>query len=1234
MTGNCGAKYQKCKTFDDAINVSLKNDDSRNQIILDGGYTKRNFYNVISRNITYNKSLVIKGDPNSKFYPVIQISNGLIRGEYFLIMSADNIDINIQDVQLQGAGFVMIDSAQNISVLVSNCNVQLTETNYLIYVKPEVRGINVYFHNSTFFSEKHQVNLLHAKSANDFGNFFRFASCLFENLHIVVTEGYLRIENCVLSNTSVSVLHSKFIYIFHSIFKNLYQANSDHHQYSIVLKHSNATIESCSFFNNTKYGMSISDSTVSVIKSAFYNNTCPTFMTVLFSYVTFFKVLLNSIKAYHVIKATGSKFQFTSSSIINTESVYIIYAFRKFKGNSSLKDCISSNSSLSLQNTTISKNRATFVVFWIERGSVQIISSLIQKNTLVKSFSGGLLHARCQVIVSHGIVLYNSITGFFTSLHDIYVYHTHFISNNVKFGIISYRAAYIESTIFDKNVVNGSLIRVPNLKFTSGYIINSRLKNITVSGNTIKGDVIRTQFRTSNIQVENFKAIDNSFRSCFVITGGSNIINDSFLSGNMANGRGRLIYFEPLSTTNTNQKIGLRLTNIYSSFKSSDTDKEILYIVMKNGFLHLSNLTSNLVNAKSVDIPVINIRMKRCGVDVKMDVKIECSSNYYSNSTKTRLENDYIYQMSCKSCPRGLYSYLGGSEFLTGVSTMDSLSSIPPLTCIVDLLTQRKNINCHTCPAGGICESNIRSRGNFYGFVSNFNMLEFIPCPEHYCCSKEGAECTSFNTCNSYRTGTLCGGCMQGYHISFFSNNCIPISACTKTNRSLFWGYYFIVSSAATFVLCFGKDVFWVCKKLFAYLKEKIIKGKHKSENNENWPGPKNGNLDSNHKQTQTKFDKEISCSAVFNVLASFYQLQNLLQVPVNDKKNWTSAISDFFNLNIIIKTSEKYCPTKNKSVVYRDFVKDFLLPLSMMLTIALALNIRKLYMLVKTFIFRNTKLCKSNTKRQGLMFMQRFYVGYYVVAAFSYKKLSSFALRLIHCVNIGNSQVLYIAGDIKCFNIWQVADMFFLTLWVIPFPVAVSFAYYLQKKKKISVWIFTLCIVFPFMTVVVLVLNRCFHYSLKPTDKDSNEESIKTGLFEIFEGPYRSKLFWWETWTLYERLIVSFLTTFLIDPVVRLFALTLVLLLFLWFHVRLKPFKDCMNLLVHVDFASYICLNFNLVINMVRAVVYVYSLQLSQYPINVVLGVSMYLEYLFTPIWVLPIYFILSFTAKKNKKS
>ena len=167
-------------------------------------------------------------------------------------------------------------------------------------------------------------------------------------------------------------------------------------------------------------------------------------------------------------------------------------------------------------------------------------------------------------------------------------------------------------------------IIVSSQKFTSNSIINSRLKNITIFWTAIEGDVVK--FWTSNIQVQSFKSFYNSFCSYVVITGGLNIISDSFLSGNTANELARLIYFEPLLTYDTNKKNRLGLTNFCSSFKSSDTDKEIFHIVIKHSFLNLNNLILNLDNAKSTDIPVINIRMKRCGANVKKNVKIECPS--------------------------------------------------------------------------------------------------------------------------------------------------------------------------------------------------------------------------------------------------------------------------------------------------------------------------------------------------------------------------------------------------------------------------------------------------------------------------------------------------------------------------------------------------------------------------------------------------------------------------------
>ena len=333
-----------------------------------------------------------------------------------------------------------------------------------------------------------------------------------------------------------------------------------------------------------------------------------------------------------------------------------------------------------------------------------------------------------------------------------------------------------------------------------------------------------------------------------------------------------------------------------------------------------------------------------------------------------------------------------------------------------------------------------------------------------------------------------------------------------------------------------------------------------------------------------------------------------------------------------MIQTTDKYCPTRDTNPVYRDFLKNFLFPVFMISSILIALNIQYIFRLIGKHIFCGINQCKNKSHRKSLPLRKRFYVGFYVVVAFSYQKVSTFAFHLIHCVKINSQNVIYIAGDTKCYNTWQVLDMLFLAFWVIPFPASVSCAYQFLKKDKINVRVFMLCIIMPPATLLIYILIKCFHISIKARNC-KHEEHIKTKFSERFEEAYRKKYFWWETWTLYERLIVGCLTTFLVDPIIRLFALTPTLLLFLWIHIRAKPFKYTKRLLYRVDMVSYICLCLSLVINILRAVVYIYSLPL-QHPIDLVLPVSVYLEHLFTPVWVLIIQFFVSLVRTKFVKT
>ena len=262
-----------------------------------------------------------------------------------------------------------------------------------------------------------------------------------------------------------------------------------------------------------------------------------------------------------------------------------------------------------------------------------------------------------------------------------------------------------------------------------------------------------------------------------------------------------------------------------------------------------------------------------------------------------------------------------------------------------------------------------------------------------------------------------------------------------------------------------------------------------------------------------------------------------------------------------MIQTTDKYCPTRNTNAAYRDFLKNFLLPVFMISSILVALSIKNVSRFIRKHIFLRIKQYESKSQRKSLPLKKRFYIGFYVAVAFSYQKVSTFAFRLIHCVTINSQKVLYIAGDTKCYNTWQILDMLFLFLWVIPFPASISCAYHLLKKDKINVRVFMLCIILPPVTLLVYILTKCFYISVKARNR-KHEKHIKTTFSYCFEEPYRKNYFWWETWTLHESLIVGCLTTFLVDPVIRLFVFTPALLLFLWIHIRAKPFKYTKSLL------------------------------------------------------------------------
>ena len=229
-------------------------------------------------------------------------------------------------------------------------------------------------------------------------------------------------------------------------------------------------------------------------------------------------------------------------------------------------------------------------------------------------------------------------------------------------------------------------------------------------------------------------------------------------------------------------------------------------------------------------------------------------------------------------------------------------------------------------------------------------------------------------------------------------------------------------------------------------------------------------------------------------------------------------------NMEIVVKSSktlETLCPFRGFDAVWREVLNGYTIPFIMLTAI--------------TILHLITKLLKhfrpSNSKVKWLM--NRFCVGYYIILAFCYKNVCRTVFRLLNCKTMNEETFLYIDGTVECFTLWQAVNIVFLICWVVPFPLAVTLGYYLFKNKKISVIKFLMFLIFP----IFCILKTCFS-RWKGTETNTNN-FIDERFKEIFEEPYKEKFVWWESWRLFERLIVSGMAVFLTNPIYRILYMT-----------------------------------------------------------------------------------------------
>ena len=102
---------------------------------------------------------------------------------------------------------------------------------------------------------------------------------------------------------------------------------------------------------------------------------------------------------------------------------------------------------------------------------------------------------------------------------------------------------------------------------------------------------------------------------------------------------------------------------------------------------------------------------------------------------------------------------------------------------------------CSPCPAGASCESLFNSLPNYWGFSNMQRNVTMIRCPADHCC-KDKTTCEGIDSCNTGRTGTLCGTCQSNLTESLFSakslhvENCFEAFVVFASSSSLSWSIH------------------------------------------------------------------------------------------------------------------------------------------------------------------------------------------------------------------------------------------------------------------------------------------------------------------------------------------------------------------------------------------------------------------------------------------------------------
>ena len=570
--------------------------------------------------------------------------------------------------------------------------------------------------------------------------------------------------------------------------------------------------------------------------------------------------------------------------------------------------------------------------------------------------------------------------------------------------------------------------------------------------------------------------------------------------------------------------------------------------VLSSNMFYVLSYDSTGITDKGVSLVVKGYFTMLCPPGYRMTL------NAISNNSADVSVTYWLFTAFCDQCPRKTYSFDRG-----------------------EVQNHKSNdITCHECPVGGKCvEGQVRSKPNFWGYKSN-QKVEFLQCPPKYCCGTD--HCEHYNSCYGNRMGTLCGKCPSGMSESLFDTKCKPNKDCKSVT---FWP---AISAYLIIYLSF-----------FLYKKEII-------------------NFVQKYCSPRTRNGLNSKPSGLLKILFYYYQVVHLLSNSVgSDVKvklfdDMDKRLSRAFNF-LIIGIPSIDCPFQDLRPVQKAAIVHSVGYCLLALLCLLYLSIF-VFKIVKKLSVRSTQEMVALTETMDHSpnladqnsFLGRIAGAFAYISLLMYASSTQLCLSLLHCVQVGDSQVLFLDGHVKCYQTFQYFLLAYMISSILPFCLVPVLGSYLLTSGRIGVKQFCAACIFPlpfccFWMYLLLKGCRCGNQETYNTmeendnavrsEQDNDEtqslgseeitftsstdsnETTSTGsesaILSVLLGPFRphqafmcfpSSHIPWEGFLIFRRLVLIIVLTFVYDIQLRLFLALILCVAILISHTIVYPFQ------------------------------------------------------------------------------